>query len=165
MDRSKTRGKSQAPGPIPCHCTTLRKASRHISQLYDDAIADSGLKTTQRSILNQIGRSEPTTVRGLADAMVMDASALAHTLKPLERDGLIAIGVDPEDRRHRQIVLTDLGRAKLRESETSWAAAQRGFEAALGKIESQTLREALRYLVSEDFTADFTHGRAAEGRR
>ena len=66
-----------------CHCTELRKASRRISQLYDTALAPSGLKTTQRAILAEIGRSEPTTVGALADALVMDAGGLAHTLKPL----------------------------------------------------------------------------------
>jgi hypothetical protein len=49
------------------------------------------LKTTQRAILAQIGRSEPTTVGELAEALVMDSGAL----KPLERDGLIAVAVDP----------------------------------------------------------------------
>ena len=65
-----------------CSCTALRKASRHISQLCDAALAPSGLKTTQRAILAQIRRSEPATVDRLADALVMDAGALAHTLKP-----------------------------------------------------------------------------------
>jgi hypothetical protein len=55
-----------------CSCTTLRKATRRISQLYDTALAPSGLKTTQRAILAQIGRSEPTTVGELAGALVMD---------------------------------------------------------------------------------------------
>jgi DNA-binding MarR family transcriptional regulator len=81
-------------------CTALRKASRRISQLYDTALAPSGVKTTQRAILAQIGRSEPVTV-ALAEALVMDSGALAHTLKPLERDGLLAVAVDPADRRNR----------------------------------------------------------------
>ena len=57
--------KDQPAGPgkgSGCNCTALRKASRRISQLYDTALAPSGLKTTQRAILAQIGRSEPTTV-------------------------------------------------------------------------------------------------------
>src|SRR5580658_6718674 len=74
-----------------CHCTELRKASRRISQLYDTALAPSGLKTTQRAILAEIGRSEPTTVGALAEALVMDSGALTHTLKPLERAGLLAV--------------------------------------------------------------------------
>ncbi len=56
-----------------CNCTTLRKASRRISQLYDMALAPSGLKTTQRAILAQISRSEPTMVGALAEALVMDS--------------------------------------------------------------------------------------------
>ena len=50
-----------------CNCTALRKASRRISQLYDTALAPSGLKTTQRAILAQIGRSEPTRGRPKAE--------------------------------------------------------------------------------------------------
>src|ERR1700744_924092 len=89
-----------------CNCTALRKASRRISQLYDTALAPSGLKTTQRAILAQIRRSEPTTVGDLAEALVMDSGALAHTLKPLERDRLVAIAIDPDDRRNHLISLT-----------------------------------------------------------
>jgi len=39
-----------------CNCTALRKASRRISQLYDAALAPSGLKITQRAILAQVAR-------------------------------------------------------------------------------------------------------------
>jgi DNA-binding MarR family transcriptional regulator len=138
-----------------CHCTELRKASRRISQLYDTALAPSGLKTTQRAILAQIGRSEPTTVGELAEALVMDSGALAHTLKPLERDNLVAVAVDPGDRRNRLITLTRRGRAKLAESDVLWAKAQQGFEAALSRAESKALREVLRLLISDDFTAAF----------
>ena len=138
-----------------CNCTSLRKASRRISQLYDTALAPSGLKTTQRAILAQIGRSEPTTVGKLAEALVMDSGALAHTLKPLERDGLLAVVVDPEDRRNRLITLTRHGRTKLAETDALWASAQRGFEAAFGAAESDTLREALRFLISDGFAIAF----------
>ena len=59
-----------------CSCTALRKASRRISQLYDAALTPSGVKTTRRAILAQIGRSEPTPVGKLAEALVMDAGAV-----------------------------------------------------------------------------------------
>lgn len=145
-----------APGEVSqCNCTALRKASRRISQLYDTALAPSGLKTTQRAILAQIGRSERTTVGELAEALVMDSGALAHTLKPLQRDGLIAVAVDPDDRRNRLIALTRRGRTKLAETDALWAKAQRGFEAAFGRADSEGLREALRLLTSVDFAATF----------
>lgn len=138
-----------------CNCTALRKASRRISQLYDMALAPAGLKTTQRAILAHIGRSEPTTVGKLAEALVMDPGALAHTLKPLERDGLVVVAVDSADRRNRQISLTRRGRAKLAETDVVWEKAQRSFEAAFGRVESESLRQALRFLISEEFVAAF----------
>src|SRR6476659_298087 len=153
MDR-KDRAEGRGEGGR-CNCTALRKASRRISQLYDTALAPSGLKITQRAILAQIGRSEPTTVGKLAEALVMDSGALAHTLKPLERDNLVAVAVDPGERRNRLITLTRRGRAKLAETDVLWANAQRGFEADLGRAESKALREVLRFLISDDFAAAF----------
>src|ERR1700761_7759862 len=100
-----------------CNCTALRKATRRVSQLYDTALAPSGMKTTQRAILAELGRSERATVGELAAALVMDAGALAHTLKPLERDRLVAIAVDPNDRRNRLIGLTRQGRARFDETQ------------------------------------------------
>jgi DNA-binding MarR family transcriptional regulator len=113
------------------------------------------LKTTQRAILAQISRSQPTTVGALAEALVMDSGALAHTLKPLERDLLIDVTIATNDRRNRLITLTPKGRAKLAETDALWAKAQEGFEVAFGKAESDSLREALRFLVSDGFVTTF----------
>jgi DNA-binding MarR family transcriptional regulator len=134
-----------------CSCTALRKASRRISQLYDAALAPSGLKTTQRAILAQVRRSGPTTVGQLAEALVMDPGALAHTLKPLERDRLVSIDIDPEDRRNRVVELTTTGQARLAESDKLWEKAQRGFETAFGRAKSDAMREAMQFLVSGEF--------------
>src|ERR1700756_1649692 len=134
-----------------CNCTALRKASRRISQLYDAALSPSGLKTTQRAILAQIRRSEQTTVGSLAEALVMDAGALAHTLKPLERDGLVSVEVDREDRRNRVVRLTPAGRTRLAESDLLWESAQRAFEAACGRVKSEALRETMSFVVSGEF--------------
>jgi DNA-binding MarR family transcriptional regulator len=138
-----------------CSCTALRKASRRISQLYDAVLAPSGLKTTQRAILAEIRRSEPTTVGNLAEALVMDAGALAHTLKPLERDRLVSIDVDPEDRRNRVAKLTPGGHARLARSDKLWENAQRGFEGGYGRLKSESLREAMQFLVSGEFVSAF----------
>jgi DNA-binding MarR family transcriptional regulator len=138
-----------------CSCTALRKATRRISQLYDAVLAPSGLKTTQRAMMAQIRRSEPTTVGALAHVLVMDSGALAHTLKPLERDGLVSITVDANDRRNRLIALTRHGRAKLTETDALWLTAQVGFESACGRVESDSLRAALHFLISDGFAIDF----------
>jgi DNA-binding MarR family transcriptional regulator len=138
-----------------CNCTALRKATRRVSQLYDSALEPCGLRTTQRAILNHIARAGNPPLGELAEALVMDRGALTHNLKPLERDGLVDISVDPDDRRNRLVALTVAGRAKLAESEPLWKRAQQRFEAGFGAAKSASLRKALEYLVSEDFVAAF----------
>ena len=139
----------------PCNCTALRKATRRVSQLYDSALEPCGLRTTQRAILNHITRAGTPSLGELAEALVMDRGALTHNLKPLERDGLVEISVDPDDRRNRLVALTAAGRAKLAESEPLWKRAQQRFEAGFGATKSASLRTALEYLVSEDFVVAF----------
>ncbi|WP_109478157.1 MarR family transcriptional regulator [Paraburkholderia sp. C35] len=143
-----------------CGCTALRKATRRISHLFDVALAPTGLKITQRAILAEIGRQEPTNVGRLAASLVMDSGALAHTLKPLERDGLVSLDINPTDRRHRLINLTERGREKLSESDVLWTQAQSVFDAALGNAEAQTLRALLDSLTSDEFAVRFSQGMA-----
>jgi len=139
-----------------CNCTALRKATRRVSQLYDSALEPCGLRTTQRSILMQIARAaSPPPLGELAEALVMDRGALTHTLKPLQRDRLVEIRIDPEDRRNRLVALTALGRKKLEESQALWQRAQQGFESAFGVAKSAALRQALEFVVSEDFVTAF----------
>jgi DNA-binding MarR family transcriptional regulator len=138
-----------------CNCTALRKATRRVSQLYDSALEPCGLRTTQRSILMQIARTGTPSLGELAEALVMDRGALTHTLKPLERDHLVEIRIDPEDRRNRLVALTALGRKKLEESQALWKRAQQGFESAFGVAKSAALRQALEFVVSEDFVIAF----------
>ena len=141
-----------------CLCTALRKASRRISQLYDSALAPSGLKTTQRAILAEIARSQKATMGALAEALVMDAGGLAHTLKPLVRDGLVQLSVDPKDRRNRLIRLTPAGRSRLRATDALWETAQRNFEKGFGPAESRALCEAMQLLTSDHFAESFAPG-------
>jgi DNA-binding MarR family transcriptional regulator len=84
----------------PCDCTPLRKATRRVSQLYDAVLAPCSLRTTQRAILNHIAWAGTPPLGELAKALFMDRGALTHNLQPLERDGLVAVSVDPQDRRN-----------------------------------------------------------------
>ncbi|MGY4265718.1 putative ArsR family transcriptional regulator [Bradyrhizobium sp. USDA 4519] len=84
--------------PSRCNLTALRKATRRVSHLYDQVLATSGLRGTQRAILVYVRRSGAPTMGELAAALVLDRTALNHNLKPLERDGLLTITVDKSDR-------------------------------------------------------------------
>jgi DNA-binding MarR family transcriptional regulator len=144
-----------------CNCTALRKASRRVSQLYDEALASCGLRVTQLAILNQIHRMGTPAMGELAQALVMDRGALAHNVKPLERDGLVETAADPADRRNRLIALTRAGRRKVAECERSWARAQERFEASFGAKESAALRRALAFIASDGFLQAFERSMAS----
>src|ERR1700722_9546579 len=88
---------SSLPEAGICNGTALRKATRRVSQLYDAILAPCGLRSTQRSILIHIARAGTPTMGDLAASLVLDRSALAHNLKPLERDGFVGITADPRD--------------------------------------------------------------------
>lgn len=134
-----------------CNGTALRKASRHVSQLYDAVLAPSGLRATQRSILMHVARAGMPAMGALASALVLDRSALAHNLRPLERDGLVSIVADRKDRRSRLIRLTAKGERKLAETRPLWEAAQRRFETAFGTDAAERLRVILAEVASLDF--------------
>jgi DNA-binding MarR family transcriptional regulator len=151
----RTVGPRLAKAENDCNCTALRKASRRASQLYDEALASCGLRVTQLAILNQILRMRTPTMGELARALVMDRGALAHNVKPLERDGFIETVADPADRRNRLIALTRAGHRKIVESERSWARAQERFEASFGAKESAALRRALAFIASDGFLEAF----------
>jgi DNA-binding MarR family transcriptional regulator len=136
---------------VLCHATSLRKATRRISQLYDAVLAPCGLRCTQRSILIQVARHQAPALTELATILVIDRSALAQNLKPLEREGLIAVSIDPDDKRSRRVNLTQAGLDKLLESQALWEQAQQCFETSLGAQQANELRELLARVAALDY--------------
>ncbi|WP_050423287.1 MarR family winged helix-turn-helix transcriptional regulator [Bradyrhizobium tropiciagri] len=134
-----------------CNLTALRKATRRVSQLYDQILAASGLRGTQRAILVYVKRSGSPTMGELAAALVLDRTALNHNLKPLERDGLLTITVDKNDRRSRLVRLTKRGEVRLDESQAAWLEAQERFETAFGARQAADLRQTLELVAALDF--------------
>ncbi|NEU99564.1 MarR family winged helix-turn-helix transcriptional regulator [Bradyrhizobium uaiense] len=134
-----------------CNLTALRKATRRVSQLYDQALATSGLRGTQRAILVHVRRTGAPTMGELAAALVLDRTALNHNLKPLARDGLLTITVDKNDRRSRLVRLTKRGEARLADSQAAWLEAQDRFETAFGARQAADLRQTLELVAALEF--------------
>lgn len=141
-----------------CNNSMLRRASRMLGQLYDEALASSGLKATQHGLLAQILIMDEPTLRELAEEIVMDLSALGHTLKPLIRDGYVALVPDKKDGRVKHATLTKSGKRKLEQTSRLWAEAQQRFEAVFGEKRAASLRGVLEELSSEDFRRSYKDG-------
>jgi DNA-binding MarR family transcriptional regulator len=139
-----------------CSNTAVRRASRQLGQLYDDVMEPSGLRLTQFSLLTQISIMDVPSLKMLAEALVMDLSALGHTLKPLIRDGLLELVPDPGDRRVKRVRLTALGERKYAEALELWQQAQRRFDDIFGADDSAALRRTMSLIASKDFARAFT---------
>jgi DNA-binding MarR family transcriptional regulator len=134
-----------------CNATALRRAMRKVSLLYDAYMAPCGLKATQLSILVCIQRASSPSMGELADQLVLCRSALTHNLRPLERDGMVAINPARDNKRVRIVRLTPKGLRKLQESMAYWQIAQDQFENMFGKRRAASLREVLDEVGHIDF--------------
>nr|WP_295995189.1 MarR family winged helix-turn-helix transcriptional regulator [Rugamonas sp.] len=141
--------------PLLCNGATLRKATRRVTQLYDTILAPCGLKMSQCSILSSIDRAGSPTMSDLAHTMTLDRSALAHNMKPLERDGYVEQTKNESDGRSRRIRLTAAGQAKLAESNKLWQHAQDRFETVYGHENAERLRASLSIIFSDEFAKLF----------
>lgn len=138
--------------PSRCNCTALRKASRRVSQFYDSALAPSGLRSTQFAILAELtrrGEASPT-IRELSEAMVMDQSTIGQNLRPLEREGLVALVQDEADRRSRRVTVTKAGHARFAVAHPLWREAQERFEDSFGKRAAADLRGVLVSIARDE---------------
>src|SRR5437588_7540663 len=96
-----------------CLCLHLQSAARAVARRFDEALRPLGLTNGQFSLLMSLNRPEPPTIGAVAALLAMDRTTLTAALKPLERRGLVAVTVDPADRRSRRMSLTAAGRALL----------------------------------------------------
>lgn len=137
--------------PIPCNCSALRQAARHVTRLYDSELAPAGIGLNQYSILSRLDKLGPRTIRELADNLVMDRSTLGHLLRPLEKRDLLKLETSKDDGRSRVIRLTRAGKLLLANARPLWAKAQRRFERGTGLAAAQKLRAALMAVAGLDF--------------
>ncbi|MDN3921275.1 MarR family winged helix-turn-helix transcriptional regulator [Roseateles violae] len=126
-----------------CNNRALREAGRRLNQFYDQFLAPSGLRATQFSLLASLKRLGPIGIQALASELGLDRTTLGRNILPLERDGLILVEPDAEDRRGKRLRLSAAGLERLARARPLWAKAQQGFEAAFGAERAAQLRELL----------------------
>ena len=113
----------------PCLCGRLRRASRTLTRLYDEALEPSGLTVTQFSILRTLSRMEQPTLGDLSEETAHEKSGLWRTVQPLIRQGLIETAADG---RVQRLSLSDQGMMALVRALPHWRAAQERVDRVLG---------------------------------
>ena len=130
-----------------CTCFNLRKASRAITQLYDEFLRPVNLRATQFSLLGLLAQTGALRITTLAEAAVMDRTTLKQNLDLLERDGLVRIQPGA-DARVREVSLTPAARGRLLAALPLWEQAQAHLIGRLGPTRSQRLLADLSAAIS-----------------
>lgn len=129
-----------------CLCLHVQRAARALAKRFDDALRPTGLTNGQFSLLMSLNRPEPPGMAPVAQLLAMDRTTLTAALKPLEREGLVRVDVDPADRRGRLLVLTEKGHAALARALPIWRATHAGIDSDLGGHSADALRAGLAAL-------------------
>ncbi|HWI07510.1 MAG TPA: MarR family winged helix-turn-helix transcriptional regulator [Solirubrobacteraceae bacterium] len=129
-----------------CTCNQLRRATRGVTQLYDAALAATGVKVTQLPILVGLGSAGDLSVTTLADALALDRTTLTRNLKVLEDRGLVRTNLREDDARVRMVSLTLEGSRVLAGALVRWAEIHRAVEERFGRERLLALYDELAAL-------------------
>src|ERR1700716_2507788 len=124
--------------PLPCMCASLRRTSRALSQLYEDALRPVGLRATQFTVLQTLSLAGELTQGELGQILAMDSTTLTRTLTIMGRHGWITKRRG-EDRREWRMRLSKAGEIKLKQALPHWEKAQTRLRRQLGEELSNNL--------------------------
>lgn len=118
--------------PLPCVGTSLRRATRAVTRLYDRELRESGLRSTQFTLLQALEIAGEITQGRLGSILSLDSTTLTRSLQALIEGGWVK-ETRGDDRRERYLQLTPSGRRKYQEAKPAWRRAQNRLIKAIGR--------------------------------
>jgi len=103
-----------------CLCLHMQRAARALARRFDEALRPLALTNGQFSLLMSLNRPVPPSMGSVASLLAMDRTTPTAALKPLQRRRLVAVTVDPADKRGRLMALTAAGRSLLARATPVW---------------------------------------------
>ena len=136
------------PTSLGCTCRRLRRMARLVTQLYDEALSAHDLTIAQFGLMSAIAEhrtreSKDISIGALANVVGLDPTTLNRNLSTLQREKLVEVRPDKNDRRVRAIALTPAGRQRLKHAVPAWRAAQADLERRLGPEAVSVLNDTL----------------------
>jgi DNA-binding MarR family transcriptional regulator len=114
----------------------LRRASRAVTQHYEQRFRGSGLRATQFTILATVIQTDAIPISKLADLLGVERTTLTRNLRPLERRKFLTLSGDG-DGRVRQVGITPAGEKLARELLPRWKQAQASVGEVLARFKMQ----------------------------
>ena len=123
---------------LPCLCASLRRASRALTQLYEDSLRPLGLRGTQFTILQALSLVDEVSQGELGQMLAIDSTTLTRTLAIMSRLGWI-VRRPGEDRRVILIRLSDSGKTLFGRARPYWESVQARVKRKLGRSQWDAL--------------------------
>jgi DNA-binding MarR family transcriptional regulator len=98
-----------------CACFHFRRVARSVTNFYSEALAPTGLRSTQFVALLVIALKEDAMMSDLAQTLEVDRTTLTRLLAPLKGRKLITI-VSGKDRRVQNVRLTAAGKTAVKKA-------------------------------------------------
>jgi DNA-binding MarR family transcriptional regulator len=117
---------------LPCFCSTLRRTSRSLTQLYEDALRPLGLRATQFTILQALALTGEVSQGHLGEILAIDSTTLTRALEIMRRRGWITEHRG-KDRRERWLHLANKGEKQLSRALPIWEKIQTNLRHQIGK--------------------------------
>ena len=134
-----------------CLCTGLRQAAHAMTEIYDEALAPSGLKITMFRVLRRLSEAGEPTISEFATILGLDRSSLGRNLKVLARENLVSLAAG-EDERSKVVRLTGKGKKALATALPLWHGVQRRMKSSLG-AEKEAVSRVLAIVNAEIHSA------------
>ena len=125
-----------------CVCLALRMAARRITQGYDRALAGTGLRVTQFSLLVMVYHLGASTMKVLARMLNSDPTTITRNVQGLRKRRLLTL-CPGQDLRERKVTLTKRGETILLRALPNWRKAQTDVVASLNRAQLTRLRALL----------------------
>lgn len=129
-----------------CASLNFRRTARAVTRMYDTAMQESGVRSTQFALLVAIAKIQPVPMGTLAELLTIDRTTLTRSLRLLQKERMITISKRSE-MRQRFLELTPAGEKALQRSLPLWREAHAKFVAALGKDYWLSMRSELERLA------------------
>ena len=126
-----------------CACDQLRRVTRGVTQVYDNAVGPSGLRVTQLPIFVGLASEGDLPLTVLADGLALDRTTLTRNLRVLEDRGLIRTYEHEDDARVRMVSITLEGSRMLTTALERWAEVQEFVEERFGRDRLVALEDEL----------------------
>jgi DNA-binding MarR family transcriptional regulator len=132
---------------LECLCASFRRASRALSQHYDEAMRPLGLTPTQFTILQALSIAGTVHQGKLGEILAMDTTTLTRTLNIMARHGWVE-KLQGSDRRERRLRLTPPGIDQFNRALPVWQKVQTRLRRKLGGESWQALANLTNKVTS-----------------